>query len=93
MIHWQGGLAEVVEVKGSLITVLCPHCGEKHTHGRQMLGSRNAVAGCHTGFSRLREYRIPESTRSANRPARTKPQVSNRQRATETTEPANAVAS
>lgn len=60
MIHWQGGLAEVVEVKGAVIVVQCPHCGGKHTHGRQMLGSRNAVAGCHAGPRRLREYRIPE---------------------------------
>lgn len=60
MIRWQGGLAEVVEVKGATITVLCPHCSQKHQHGRQMLGSRNAVAGCHAGPRRLREYRIPE---------------------------------
>lgn len=62
MIRWQTGLAEVVAVNGKAITVVCPHCEGQHQHGRGMLGSRNAVAGCHTGFTRLREYRIPEQT-------------------------------
>lgn len=69
MIRWQGGLAEVVEVKGATIVVACPHCGLQHTHGRQMLGSRNVVAGCHAGPRRLREYRIPDSSKPSRRPA------------------------
>ncbi len=65
MIPWRGGLAEVVEVKGRHITVSCPHCGRKHQHGRQMLGSRSVVAGCHAGPRTLREYRIPEGHSSS----------------------------
>lgn len=56
--RWATGIAEVVSIRGALVTVACPHCGLKHVHGRGMLGSRSVAAGCHAGPNRLREYRI-----------------------------------
>lgn len=57
-VPWQRGVAQVVAVKGPTATVACPHCGGQHQHPRNFVGSRQVVAGCHTGFTRCREYAI-----------------------------------
>lgn len=42
------------------LVVLCPFCGQRHTHHRQSIGSRRVVAGCSRGYQQYREYSIPK---------------------------------
>ena len=56
---WQKGVAKVVEVVRDKITVLCPHCAERHQHSRHSLGSKEVAAGCHRGPRFARSYAIP----------------------------------
>lgn len=57
---WQRGVAKVVKVIRDKIVVHCPHCGDKHTHSRLSLGSKEVVAGCHVGGERCYSYAIPK---------------------------------
>lgn len=57
---WLIGVAQIVRTHEAKVIVDCPHCGEQHEHGRGMIGSRQVIAGCHTGWSRCRLYAIPE---------------------------------
>lgn len=56
--QWATGVAEVVAVRGRNVVVACPHCNGTHEHARSFVGSNAVVAGCHTGFSRCRQYRV-----------------------------------
>lgn len=58
LAQWTTGVAEVIASTGRTITVRCPHCGKDHTHGKDVVGSRSVVAGCHTGWTRCLEYRV-----------------------------------
>ena len=58
MSDWATGVAEVVRTAARNVVVKCPHCGKEHEHARSSVGSNSVVAGCHTGFTRCREYRI-----------------------------------
>lgn len=71
MTTWLHGIAPVVGITGRTIRIQCPHCGHRHTHGRNMAGSRHILAGCHTGHTRCREYAIPDLPA---RPQPTQPQ-------------------
>lgn len=58
-MSWSTGVAPIIGTTGRTIRVHCPHCGQRHTHGRNMAGSRHILAGCHAGPGRCREYAIP----------------------------------
>ncbi|MGE2714222.1 hypothetical protein ACQI4L_09205 [Mycolicibacterium litorale] len=64
--RWVTGVAEIVAVKAKIF-VACPHCGRTHEHGRGVLGSASIVAGGHTGFTWLREYRPVDLGRRGKR--------------------------
>ncbi|UGT94863.1 hypothetical protein KN246_15850 [Mycobacterium intracellulare] len=57
--HWLDGTAEVVSEFGGGITVSCPHCGGRHQHPASFKGSKQVLAGCHTGHGRCRTYSVP----------------------------------
>lgn len=59
---WRTGVAEVIGFCDRGVIVACPHCGGEHEHSRAMVGSNSVVAGCHTGFTRCREYRVRDFT-------------------------------
>jgi hypothetical protein len=54
------GVAEVTGTSGPCVTVRCPFCRGSHRHDRSFAGSREVVAGCHSGYSRARVYSIPK---------------------------------
>ncbi|MBZ4618831.1 hypothetical protein GBO18_02360 [Mycobacterium avium subsp. hominissuis] len=56
---WLDGMAEVVAESGGGITVSCPHCGGTHRHSASFRGSKQVLAGCHSGHGRCRVYAIP----------------------------------
>jgi hypothetical protein len=58
--RWATGVADFRAIRAHQIIVACPHCYGTHAHALSMRGSRHVVAGCHTGFSRCREYSIPD---------------------------------
>jgi hypothetical protein len=60
---WQYGTAKVISVRRDRVRVSCPFCPEVHVHQRFCLGSREVLAGCHTGFTRCRSYVIPVRSR------------------------------
>lgn len=72
MARWQTGVANVERADSRSIFVRCPHCGDVHSHARNVLGSRQVVAGCHTGFTRCREYSIPDLGIATSRPRKFK---------------------
>ncbi len=55
---WLTGVAEVVTSTGRTVTVRCPHCDKDHVHGKDVVGSRSVISGCHKGWTRCREYRV-----------------------------------
>ena len=61
--QWQTGVAEVISSQGRTITVRCPHCPETHNHGKDVVGSKSVVAGCHNGANLVREYAIVDTRR------------------------------
>lgn len=65
MSRWATGVAEIITTSGATITIRCPHCRGKHQHSRSVRGSRHVVAGCHTGWTRLREYSILDLHKAA----------------------------
>ncbi|TAM64957.1 hypothetical protein [Mycobacterium sp.] len=56
---WLEGVAEVVAESRGGITVLCPHCGGRHQHSARVKGSKQVIAGCHTGHGRCCTYVVP----------------------------------
>lgn len=58
---WQTGVAKLVKVMKRKIIVLCPFCGDRHTHSELSLGSKEVVAGCHVGGKKsCLSYAIPK---------------------------------
>lgn len=56
---WQRGVATFLGIARDGVAVRCPFCGKVHTHSKLSLGSKEVVAGCHTGYRRCRSYAIP----------------------------------
>lgn len=67
MSTWVTGVAEVIGTSPRGVIVKCPHCGDTHAHARSMVGSNHVVAGCHTGYTRCREYRVVDMGASAGK--------------------------
>jgi len=59
MNPWLSGVAHILKLDATGVTVACPHCNGQHHHGRPVLGSNHVVAGCHKGFAICREYAVP----------------------------------